>query len=118
MRTSTDAGTVDLLDSRRDRKSSLARSTGLAVVAAATLLIAWADAAGASGYHSCANIRNGGAGISHVRVKRTGCSTARFVLRHNDHPGWSCQNLPGGRNGFPVVCKHSGGKVIRATYGD
>lgn len=99
-------------------KAALARAIALAVVVAAVISIGGAGRASATGYHSCANIRNDGAGISHVRVKRTGCSTARFVLRHNDHPGWLCHNLPGGRNGFPVVCKHSGGKVIRATYGD
>lgn len=100
-------------DNPAARRGALARLS-LVIVVVAALLIVGASAADASGYHSCPDIPNGGPG--RVRVKRTSCRTARFVLRHVNHPGWSCHNV--GPRGFSVVCKHRGGKVIRATAKD
>lgn len=94
------------------------------LTALATLLVAASTVAtvvspaGAAGYHGCATFITGGQGVTHIRVKRTNCRTARLVLRRHGHrPGWNCHNLPS-RYGQPVVCKHGGGKVIRAYYAE
>lgn len=87
-----------------------------ALAAAAVVSIVWVSPAGASGYHGCANVvPTGGQPATHIRAKRTNCRTARLVLRrHGNRPGWHC--VTGRRISPPVVCKHAGGKVIRAIY--
>ncbi len=95
------------------------RRTILALAFAVGLTIAGSADAAASTYHSCPSVRNSGAGIHSIKVRRTSCRTAKYVLTHeNDHPGWTCDKRPATRTGFPVVCSGHNGKVIRAEYGD
>lgn len=100
------------------RRKATARTISMlaALVAAAVVLIVCAGSAGATSYHSCASvIPSGGQPATHIRAKRTNCRTARLVLRRQgNRPGWHCVT---GRQLSPrVVCKHAGGKVIRAIY--
>lgn len=63
-------------------------------------------------------VNNGGAGIGSIRVQGATCDKAFAVLAAHDHLGWTCRNLPGGRNGFPGVCEHGNTQAVAYVAGD